>query len=120
MILSCEFDSGLSVVSTIQLDFFSASENFKLKRIEGHDLFVVSCGRSFAILKSSQFRLVLVMKYLQITVMDIADFDFKDSTLWIKESDSDKLFTVAFDGENKSLAEEFPGSPAQVRRVFED
>lgn len=104
MIISCEFDANLSVVSTIQLDFFSTADNFKLKRIEGHDLFVVSCGRSFAILKSSQFRLVLVMKYLQITVMDIADFDFKDSTLWIKESESDKLFTVTFDGENRLAA----------------
>lgn len=68
IILSCEFDPSLAVVSSIQLDFLNHSDHFKMKRIEGHDLYVVCCGRSFAILRCQQYKLILVMKYLQITV----------------------------------------------------
>lgn len=107
-------------MSSIQLDFLSASEYFKLKRIEGHDLYIVSCGRSFAILKCQQYRLVLIMKYLQITVQDIVDFEFKDRTLWLKESGSNKLFTVTFEGDSGAGQDEKPTSPSRVRNISED
>jgi hypothetical protein len=86
MLICAEMNKDLGLVSYHFFDFLTPNENMKIKRIQGYDIFIVSCGRSISVVQLANFKFHLIINYLDVCVMDITDFQFKNGCIWIKET----------------------------------
>jgi hypothetical protein len=89
-------NQGLNVVNHISLDCLTSSENLRVKRMPGFDLFIVASGRSILVLEFLDYKFKVVCRHLDICPMEIDDFEFKNSGLWIKERGSYLLTCLQF------------------------